>query len=54
MIGQLQAELADFMEVRPLLIDMLKFIEKMAPEDEVRQAAEVLGARLRNLRALGQ
>ena len=53
-IGQLQAELADFMEVRPLLIDMLKFIEKMAPEDEVRQAAEVLGARLRNLRALGQ
>ena len=53
-IGQLQAELPDFMEVRPLLIDMLKFIEKMAPEDEVRQAAEVLGARLRNLRALGQ
>lgn len=53
-IGQLQAELPDFMEVRPLLIDMLDFIEKMAPEDEVRQAAEVLGARLRNLRALGQ
>lgn len=53
-IGQLQAELPDFMEVRPLLIDMLGFIEKMAPEDEVRQAAEVLGARLRNLRALGQ
>ncbi|WP_305803261.1 hypothetical protein [Thiolapillus sp.] len=53
-IGQLQAELPDFMEVRPLLIDMLSFMEKMAPEDEVRQAAEVLGARLRNLRALGQ
>lgn len=53
-IGQLQAELPDFMEVRPLLIDMLGFMEKMAPEDEVRQAAEVLGARLRNLRALGQ
>lgn len=53
-IGQLQAELPDFMEVRPLLIDMLGFMEKMAPEDEVQQAAEVLGARLRNLRALGQ
>ena len=53
-IGQLQAELPDFMEVRPLLIDMLGFMEKMAPEDEVKQAAEVLGARLRNLRALGQ
>ena len=53
-IGQLQAELADFMEVRPLLIDMLGFMEKMAPEDEVRQAAEVLAARLRNLRALSQ
>jgi len=53
-IGQLQAELPDFMEIRPLLIDMLGFMEKMAPEDEVRQAAEVLGARLRNLRALGQ
>jgi adenine-specific DNA methylase len=53
-IGQLQAELPDFMEVRPLLIDMLGFMEKMAPEDEARQAAEVLGARLRNLRALSQ
>ena len=53
-IGQLQAELPDFMEVRPLLIDMLGFIEKMAPEEPVREAAEVLGARLRNLRALGQ
>ncbi len=53
-IGQLQAELSDFMEARPLLIDMLSFMEKMAFEDEVRQAAEVLGSRLRNLRALGQ
>ena len=36
-IGQLQTELPDFMEVRPLLIDLLRFMEKMAPEDEVRQ-----------------
>lgn len=53
-ISQLQAEMTDFMEVRPLLIDMLAFIERKAPEPEVRGVAEVLGARLRNLRALGQ
>lgn len=53
-ISQLQAEMPDFMEVRPLLIDMLAFIERKAPEPEVRSVAEVLGARLRNLRALGQ
>ena len=53
-ISQLQAEMPDFMEIRPLLIDMLAFIEHKAPEREVRGAAEVLGARLRNLRALGQ
>ena len=53
-ISQLQAELPDFMEVRPLLIDMLGFFERMAPEESVREAAEVFRARLRNLRALGQ
>ena len=53
-INQLQAEIPDFMETRPLLIDLLKFIEQKAPEKPVREAAEVLGARLRNLRALGQ
>ena len=53
-IGQLQADFPDFMGVRPLLIDLLCFIEKTAPEHEVCQAAETLGARLRNLRALSQ
>ena len=53
-ISQLQAEMPDFMEVRPLLIDMLVFIERKTPEPEVRGVAEVLGARLRNLRVLGQ
>lgn len=52
-ISQLQADLPDFMEVRALLIDMLKFIENKAPEKETRDAAEVLGARLKNMRALG-
>ena len=53
-ISQLQAEMLDFIEIRPLLIDMLRFIERKAPEPEVRDVAEVLGARLRNMRALGQ
>lgn len=53
-IQQFQQDLPDFMEVRPLLIDMLGFIERKAPEAMVREAAEVLGARLKNLRALGQ
>lgn len=49
-IGQLQAEMADFREARPILIDLLAFIERKAPEPEVHTAAEVLGARLKNLR----
>ena len=53
-ISQLQADLPDFMEVRPILIDMLTFIEKKAPEKTTRDAAEVLGARLKNMRALGE
>lgn len=53
-ISLLQAELPDFMEARRCLMDMLGFIEKKAPEPEVREAAETLGARLKNMRALGQ
>lgn len=53
-ISQLQADLPDFMEVRSILIDMLTFIEKKAPAKATRDAAEVLGARLKNMRALGQ
>lgn len=53
-ISQLQADLPDFMEVRPILIDMLSFIEMKAPEQATRNAAEVLGARLKNMRALGE
>lgn len=49
-VEQLRAEVADFLEVRSLLVDMLAFIERKAPESEVRSAAEVLGARLKNLR----
>ena len=49
-ISQLQAEMADFLEVRPILIDLLACIERKTPEPEVRPAAEVLGARIKNLR----
>jgi putative DNA methylase len=49
-VEQLRAQMADFREVRSLLVDMLAFIERKAPESEVRSAAEVLGARLKNLR----
>lgn len=49
-VSQLQAEMADFLEVRSLLVDLLAFIERKAPEEQVRAGAEVLGARLKNLR----
>ena len=52
-ISQLQADLPDFMEIRALLIDVLTFVENKAPEKETRDVAEVLGARLKNMRALG-
>ncbi|MGL6463394.1 anti-phage-associated DUF1156 domain-containing protein [Aeromonas hydrophila] len=53
-VNLLQADLPDFMEARPILIDILAFIEKKAPEQATRDAADVLGARLKNMRALGQ
>jgi len=49
-IRQLQAEMPDFLEARPLLVDLLGFVERKAPEADVRTAAEVLGARLKNQR----
>lgn len=49
-VEQLRAEMADFLEARSLLVDILAFIERKAPESEVRSAAEVLGARLKNMR----
>ena len=49
-VDQMRGEMADFLEVRPLLVDMLAFTERKSPEPEVRNVAEVLGARLKNLR----
>jgi hypothetical protein len=42
--------MADFLEARPVLVDLLAFVERKAPQAEVRSAAEVLGARLKNQR----
>jgi hypothetical protein len=53
-VSQLQAEQPDFMEIRPLLIDLLRFIQLKSPDEAVRDAAEILFNRLQNLRALGQ
>ena len=53
-VGQMQEDLPEFLEVRPLLIDMLSFIERKAPKQEERDAAEILGGRIKNLRALNQ
>jgi adenine-specific DNA methylase len=49
-VDQIRSEMADFLEVRPVLVDILTFIQRKSPEPEVRTAAEVLGARLKNLR----
>jgi hypothetical protein len=49
-VDQLRNETMDFLETHPLLIDMLAFIERNSSELEVRDAAVVLGARLKNLR----
>ena len=53
-ISQLQADLPDFMEARPVLIDLLQFIQHKSLDEAVREVAEVLANRLQNLRALGQ
>lgn len=43
-ISQLQAEIPDFLEARPLLVDLLSLVEREAPE------AEVLATQLKNQR----
>ncbi len=59
-LQQWQADLPDFMQARPHLIHMLDFLagtlREADPERQhaTREAAEVLAARLKNQRALGQ
>jgi len=49
-VDQIRNEMPDFLDVRPLLADMLAFIARKSPDTDVRNAAEVLEARLKNLR----
>ncbi|WP_257284215.1 hypothetical protein [Endozoicomonas sp. SESOKO1] len=49
-INQMQEELPDFLDSRPLLMDLTHFISNKALDQEVRDAAEILAGRLRNLR----
>lgn len=49
-ISQLQEDLSDFHEIRPVLIDLANFISRKSADQAVRDMAEVLSGRLRNLR----
>lgn len=49
-VDQMRNEMTDFLEARPVLVDVLAFIEQKSHDLETRSAAEVLGARLKNLR----
>lgn len=49
-VDQMRNEMTDFLEARSVMVDMLAFIEQKSPDSETRSAAEVLGARLKNLR----
>jgi hypothetical protein len=46
-IDQLCTTTIDFLEIYPLLVDMLAFIERKSSELKVQRAADVLGARLK-------
>jgi putative DNA methylase len=45
-VEQLRHDLPDFLDARPRLAELLAFIECRSPEPEVREKAEILGARL--------
>lgn len=53
-IRQLQLDLVDFMELRPVLIDLVKFIARKSNEIPIQEASEVLAGRLHNMRLLSQ
>lgn len=49
-IDYLHSDVTNFLEVRPLLIDMAEFIAAKTRESKIRDAAEILVARMRNQR----
>lgn len=53
-LAQLMEELPDFLDNREKLIDLANFLSQKCSSGKVRDAAEILSARLRNQRAFGQ
>lgn len=53
-VQQLMEDIPEFLDVRLKLIDMTRFLAVKSSKAEVRAAAEVLGDRMQNQRALGQ
>ena len=51
-VSEMQSEMPDFIEIRPYLLEILSYIGIKSPEQTVRESAEVLEARIRNLRVL--
>lgn len=49
-VDQIRAEMPDFLDARPLLVEILTFIGQKSSEPGVCAAADVLGGRLKNLR----
>jgi hypothetical protein len=49
-LDYLNTDISNFMEARPVLIDMIDFIAAKTKSATVRDAAEILSARLRNQR----
>ena len=49
-IDFLHSDITNFLEARPLLIDMTDFIAAKTKVNKVREAAEILSARMRNQR----
>jgi putative DNA methylase len=49
-IDYLHSDVTNFLEARPLLVDMAAFIAAKTRVPIVRDAAEILSARMRNLR----
>jgi len=49
-IDYLHSDIANFLEARPLLIDITEFIATKTRDNKVRDVAEILVARMRNQR----
>ena len=53
-IRQLSVDLPDFLDQRPTLIDLSRFLQHKVKQEQTRKFAELLADRLQNLKALGQ